>query len=296
MKINKSDKAPVVVTDVSGRIMLASAEAKRELKFLKSGENINKIIDANVLTKLSMKSKVLEIVPIDCPCYDVAILKVEGQGLSKTVKVSFHKSSEGLDATSEEDRDIITSVNDIDFDKRIESVNLKKLANEAIEELKNTSASYPFVNLYVDDIDMSLKSLQLQALIICSLSMMHETSPKRPVDLYLRKKNGKLEVKVIVRVDDYIRLYGAQAIEKTYPWTAIRFALIDDICERDKIQYKATVTEKALKIVFHIQEKEAAQTELYSQEFYFELLQEISCRLKPRQSILLKHTKEAIEE
>lgn len=296
MKINDLSVVPTIVTDVTGRIILLNKTAKKELKLFKIGDNIGKYLDINAFTKLSMKSNVIDALEVNINDYEMAILRVSGEGLSKTVGITLHKIDECFDEILDS-KVILSSLNGIELDNRIEKLELKKFGLDLINELRSCNEStYPHVNLYIDDCEFTAKALQLQALILCSIAMMHETSPKRPVDLYIKRRGEELEVKIIVRVDDNIKLTNVQAIEKIYPWTTIRFALIDDICEKSNIPYSATVLDKALKLRFMVREESREKMSLMSPQLFAGIFQHLISCLKPRERIVIKRIKATTEE
>ena len=296
MKINDFSIAPTIVTDVTGRITLLNNLAKKELKPCKVGDNIDKFIDKSTFTKLTMRTDIIDAVEVNMNDYEMAIIRVSGEGLSKTIRITLHKIDDSLENLCD-DKEMLASLNGISLDYRTESINPRKFGQDLISYINNApDVSYPHVNLYAEDREFFTRSLQLQALILCSISMMHETSPKRPVDLYIKSKGKDLQVKIIVRVDDNIRLNNVQAIEKLYPWTTVRFALIDDICEKGNISYSATVSEKSLKVIYMIKEDAREKAALLSPPFTMDFIPHLVASLKPRARIVLKRREEAIEE
>ncbi len=283
---------PEIVTDVSGMIIYLNQSAKTNLK-LKLGESIGSLIDINDLRKLSMFSKRIEIFETQSPEYKEAIVTILGEGINKTLKINLFKGYNKREQDLLNDKNILSVANNIELNRAKREIKLPELC-EMLRSVITTSGNY--INVYSHDESFYYNESYLQALILCSVAMMNETSPRKPVDLYIKKIDERLEIKVIVRVDEALEIRGAQEIKTLFPWCAIRIAFIDSICVSNNIEYSINMVERSLKIVFKVNKIKKDAFALRFDPAYTSTLQEMYSLLAPRENVAFKYDKQGEEQ
>ena len=254
MKINTSYKdnneKPIIVTDIKGTIVYLNLQATYKLK-LKIGDDISSFIDANGIKKLTMYNERIEIVKTLNEEYNEAILHIFGEGINKRVTIMPKRNINSTEKSLKKSKDILSVANNVRLNKDVKSISLSDFCKNVRETVLSTNN---YVNVYLNEESIHQNESHLQALVLCSISMLNEINPHKPVDLYIRQKNNAFEFKIIVRVSEKRAIMGAQDIEAIYPQSGIRIALIDNICNRNDIEYSMNITDESLRIVFKIPE------------------------------------------
>ena len=288
MKINgifKNKKLnPAIITNVSGTIIYINQDAIMEFG-VKIGQNVSNIVDINELQKLSMYSNRMSIISITHPKYSEAYASISGDGINKTISITFKK---GYKKSS---KDLIEELNILSITNRqIERSTAKDISlNDFCQEIKKTiSDTGNFINVYTQNESFYQNEHLLQALALCGIGMMQETSPNKPVDFYLKRINGQLEMKIIVRVNSVKEGRGAQEVENILPWCAIRLAVIDNLCEQNKLSYTVNLVERSLKLVIKAKQV-AIDTILHSSPNTTSLVKDLYQLLYPRENIISKY-------
>lgn len=277
--------SPEIVTDVNGTVIYLNQSAKSILK-LKLGDSIGSILDINELRKLSMFAKKMDILKTTHDEYKDAIIAILGEGINKTIKITPIKSYDKTNQDVVNEKNILSVANNIELNKHKGEINLQSFC----DDIKNTAASFGnYVNVYTQNDSFYYNQSYLQALVLCSIAMMNETSPNKPVDLYVKIINEKLEVKVIVRKEGKQEIRGAQELKEEFPWCAIRIALIDSICVTNNIEYSMNLMERSLKVVFKIKKLDKNAFSLRTEPIFTSSLQDLYTLLAPRENIALKY-------
>lgn len=292
MKINSynlnDNLNPQIVVNVSGTLMYFNEDARKVFR-LKIKSDISDIINIDIIKKFSMYSNKTEIVETYHPYYRYAVMSISGDGINKIVLLTFKLSIGKTEEILKVEKNILMIANKITLNKKVISTSLDVLSNE-IKQL--IAAKGHFLNTYVKILEpVNVNVSHLQALILCGISMMNETSPKRPVDLYIRRNlRNHIEIKIIVRVDSNEERYTAQGVEEVFPWTSIRIAAIDEICQNNDIDYNVTLTERSLKVVYTIKEGAILSTKVNSFDDNVITIEDLYEFLSPRDNINLSYT------
>ncbi len=290
MKINKKNndkkEKPRVVTDLSGNIISVNESAKSELS-IKKKEDIERIIDIDMVKKLSMFSDSIKITKTTSKKYKEAVLRANGVGISKTVQITFNFGYE------KEEEDIIQEENMLSFvntsDDTVTEINCIDMSKEIISEIQNHSAEKaPFINNYSRDESFCCKPSVVQKLSACSLGIVNEISPTRPVSFSIKKILHLLQIEVKIAVDTVKSANTIQEIESIYPFTATKLAMIDEICEKERISYEAYIKGRTMTIRFRLEEQKA-KAELHAVTFVTATLASIVSAFAPRPGIRAKY-------
>lgn len=291
MKINSnaiSDAVdPEVLVDVNGNIMFFNEKARKEFK-LKIKKDISTLINIDDIKKFSMFSSKADIISTLHSEYKYALIYSTGDALNKIIRLIFKSSIGKTEEILKSEKNILSVVNNVSLNKRILNVSLNELSSK-IKSVIVEKGHY--LNTYIKiDEPVCVNESNLKSLIMSAIAMMNETSPKRPVDLYIKRDmNNLIEIKVLVRVDTTEEKHTPQGVEQIYPWTSIRIALIDKICEDFGINYNITVTEKTLKVVYKMKEEKISHTAIHSGIFGGLSLESLYDLLLPREDIGLSY-------
>ena len=292
MKIinKKEDKKeyPEIILTPNGEVISLNNAAKNELKL---GKNLNvaRVVDVDLIRKASMFSESVDIVPLKSKKYKEGILRSSGTGLNKTVKLSFRIGYDKLDEELVKEKEMLTLTSSIKANRLIAEINCLEASKEILTALKETeNCSDIFVNNYSKNDTFICDKSVLEALSISAIALVNEISPTRPVNFSVKRLLHLLQIEVSVRVDTLKKAQCVQDIESIYPFTAIRFAMIDSICEQESISYEAQIYNKSIILRFRLTEQKAS-TELRAAPFYTSLLPFLAHILAPRKNIRQKY-------
>lgn len=275
---------PYILVNVSGNIIHFNNDAEKAFK-VKIGMEASHLIDINEIRKFSMYSDKIKILETLHPVYKYAIVSISGSGLNKILKVSFETNIGENEEQLKKEKDILFVANDVVVNKKVSMVSL---IDEAARIKELFLSKGHFLNTYVKiNEPVKVNSSRIQALIVCAVAMMNEASPKRPVDLYIKRDmNNLIEIKVLVRVDTMLEKYTEQEIESVFPKSTIRIALINKICEEHEINYNMSIAEKTLRVVYKIKEEYIANITISSIGSHGLSLEELYSLLSPRVELL----------
>ena len=291
MKINNYNSNdnlnPQIVVNVSGTLMYFNEDARKVFK-LKIKSDISNIIDLNTIKKFSMYSDKTEIVETLHPVYKYAIMSISGNGINKIINIIFKSLLGKNGEILKTEKNILMIANKITLNKNISYVSMEELSQK-IKEI-SVSNGY-FLNTYIKITErVKVNQSHIQALILCAIAMMNETSSKRPVDLYIKRNfRNFIEIKIMVRVDSNIEKFIIQDIEEVFPWCAIRVAAIDEICKKSNIDYNVSLAEKSLKVVYTFAEESLLSTKVNGINIDRITLEELYKLLCPREDINLNY-------
>lgn len=277
---------PEIIIDVSGRVIFCNQEAINALN-IKVGNDVSEIVDIDEIRKLSMFSDKIDVLKAFHPVYKEATAKIFGQGINKSIKLTFRKGYEKMPSDVLQEKNILSVASNVSINNDKKLISINELCTE-IKKIITDKGHY--LNVFAKDASYYHNESHLQALILCSIAMMNETNPQKPVDLYVNKSDNSLEIKVIVRIETMSEARGAQEVEAMLPWCALRIALIDSICERDDISYSISVAERQFKIVYKIPELQAKTTALRTSPLSRLMLRELYTLLAPRENIASRYS------
>ena len=265
MKINSNeihDVDPQILVNVNGELMYFNESARKAFK-LKIKSDISDLLNLDDIKKFSMFSSKVDIITTLHHEFKYAIISSSGDALNKIIKIVFKSNIGKNDEVLKSEKNILSVVNNVSINRKISSFSLEELSYK-IKNLFTNKGHY--INTYIKlNETVCINESIIKSLIMCGITMMNETSPKRPVDLYVKRDmNNFIEIKITVRIDKNLELLTPQGVERVFPWTSIRIALIDKICEDNGISYNVTVTEKTLKLVYKIKEEQLAHTGMHS--------------------------------
>lgn len=265
MKINSNeilDINPLILVNVSGELVYFNESARKIFK-LKIKKDISDLVNLDDIKKFSMFSSKVDIINTLHNEFKYAIISSTGDALNKVIKLVFKLNIGKTEEILRAEKSILSSLNNVTLNRKISKISLDELAHK-VKDILSSKGHY--LNTYIKLNDMvCVNESVVKSLIMCGVTMMCETSPKRPVDLYVKRDmNNFIEIKIIVRVDANVEINFPQGVERMYPWTSIRIALIDEICEANGISYNVNLAEKALKIVYKIKEEQLAHIGMHS--------------------------------
>lgn len=287
MKINNNNPntilKPYILVKVNGEVIYLNNDAEKVFK-IKIGTEVSRLININEIKKFSMYTDKVKIFETFHPVYKFAIVSVSGSGISKTLKISFETNIGENEIKLKKEKDVLFVANNVLLNKKVSNISLV----DEVAHIKNLVESKGhFLNTYVKITEpVKLNLSKIQALIMCAVAMMNETSPKRPVDLYIKRDmDNFIEIKIIVRVDTTIERYTEIGIEEEFPWCAIRIALINLICEENRINYNMSLVDKSLKVIYKIREEQVLNTTMGSIGTVGLSLEELYSLLSPREDL-----------
>lgn len=297
---SKNKEIPTIVSNVSGRIVYMNSSAKKGLGSIKIGDSIEKLVDLDRIQKLSMSNEAVDIVEVKRKNYKEAYVKVNSSPAGRTIELRFYKGYEKNEKEILTEKQMFATINNINVIKNKCNIDIQRLVKD-IKDAINTidSNNRPFVNCYADKIVFCHYDSHLLALILCGIMLAHEISPKRPIDLYIKKKNDKLEIKVIVRVDETKSALSFEDVEDLYPFTSLRMEFISSLCERNDIENSISVINKAFSIRLLADELPRTSKTVRTVPFYKDELEELIKCLQPRENIKEKYaelSRDIIEE
>lgn len=289
--IKKTDlvsQKPEIITDSNGNIIQVNDAVKSELKLTKA-EGISRIIDIDLIRKASMFSESIDIVKTNDKKYKEATLKATGTGVNKTVQITF---SLGYDKSEEDianEKNMIAVVNSALTNKEYKLLSCLALSHEVLEQINaEQKEKAPFINNYSKNDSFCCNPVAVHMLSSCSISIASEISPKRPVSFSIKKLLSFMQIETKIRVDTLKSAKNLQEIESIYPFTALKFAIIDEICESEGAQLETYITSRTLTIRLLLREQ-APTTELRAASYYATILSAIASVFTPRENIRAKY-------
>lgn len=292
VEYNKEASIPEIIIDISGSIIFCNQGAIDAFKS-KIGKDVSDLIDIDEIRKLSMFSDKIDVLKTFHPKYKEATASIFGQGIYKSIKLTFRKGYDKSQEDIRREKDILSVASNITLHNDKKEISINDLCSD-IKEIIIKNGNY--LNIFPKEASFYYKESYIQALILCSIAMMNETSPKKPVDLYVSKSNDTLEIKIIVRIETMQEARGAQAVEAMLPWCALRIALIDSICDKNNISYTASIVQRQFKITYKVPELKADSTTLHTLSTAASMLQEIYSLLAPRENIAFKYDTQGEEQ
>lgn len=290
MKIIKKNKinneSPRIITDLNGNIISVNESAKNEL-LINRKEDIAKLINIDMIKKISMFSDTITVTKTTSEKFKEAILRANGTGVSKTVQITFSQGYDKEEQDIQQEENMLSLVKTID-DTVIE-INCIEASKNIIDEIeKSSKGKPPFINNYSKNETFFCNPSIVQMLSACSIGIANEISPTRPVSFSIKKILHLLQIEVKIAVDTIKRATNIQEIENIYPFTTLKFAIIDEICEQEEISYEAYITGRTLSIRFRLEERKP-QMEVHSTTFVASLLGAIVSAFASRPNIRSKY-------
>ena len=283
--INANDEVnPEILVNVNGEIMYFNEKARSEFK-LKIKKSISNLIDLDAIKKFSMFTSKADIISTLHDTYKYALIFSSGDALNKVIKIVFKMNIGNSEEHLKSEKNILSTVNCVSLNKRISRVSLDNLSQKIKKIVEDRGYYLNVYNKLQEEI--CANDSIIKAIIISGITMMNETSPNRPVDLYIKRDiNNFVEIKIIVRVDTNETKFTPQGVERIFPWTAIRIALIDKICDDNGLSYNVTLAEKSLKLICKIKEEKLADIMVYSVNAGGIDLESLFDMLAPRDNII----------
>jgi hypothetical protein len=291
MKINNvnlgDEISPEILVNVNGEIMYFNEKARIEFK-LKIKKSISYLIDLDEIKKFSMFTSKADIISTFHDKYKYALIFSSGDALNKIIKIVFKENIGNSDELLKSERNILSTVNCVSLNKRISRISLDNVSQKIKKIIEGRGHYLNVYNKLQEDI--CVNESVIRAIIISGITMMNETSPNRPVDLYIKRDaNNFIEIKIIVRVDTNETRYTAQGVERIFPWTAIRIALIDKICDDNGLSYNVTLVEKSLKLIYKIKEEKLAGLMIHSINIGEIDIEALFDMLAPRNNLIMDY-------
>lgn len=292
MKIIKEkyneNESPSITVNTNGEIVKINESAKKEFK-LEKKSNISKLVDLDYIKKMSMFSKKVDIFPIKSKKYKEGILRSSGSGLYKTITISFEIGYDKTEQEANKEQEMLTTLTALDSNVICKEFNCLDESKSILDALKQEkSTEHIFVNNYSRNETFTCNLTAVQAIALCAIALANEVSPKRPVDFSIKRILHLMQIEVKVRVDTLKTASCVQDIESIYPFTALRFALLDSVCENDKISQSVQIVGRELILRFMFTENKGS-TALHSAPFYTSILPSITAAFAPRASIAEKY-------
>ena len=285
-KNNGKNEKPRVITDLNGNVISINESAKSELDINKKTD-IAKIIDADLIKKLSMMPNGMKIAKTTNKKYKEAILRANGVGISKTVQITFNLGYE------KDDQDVVQEENMLSFintnDETVTNFNCISMSNEIVDQVqKNSEENPPYINNYSKNEDFYHKPSVVQILSACSIGIANEISPTKPVSFSIRKILHLLQIETKVAVNTLKTANTQQDIESIYPFIATKLAMIDELCEKENISYESHIKGRFMTFRFLLEERKPT-AELHAVTFFTTILASIAKAFAPRKGIRTKY-------
>ena len=263
MKIYKGKeskkKGKYVIIDARGNIKVPGAlQVDRDVEY--SYQQKLKGIDADQIAKLTMYEDSLNIIKLQDENDTAAVLTVRGMGVSKEIKVSFFEDTFGEKEMVELQK-MANVINYVNSHKEISVFDISDLGNQIKEKLSKLSKEI-YVNFYTRGGAFTCNASRIQLAIVSAISIAHEISPTRPIDLYINLDNNKLNIKVVIRTDTLKIGRGAREVGSIFPKASSRLELLDNTCEIMNLNYEVTSIQKSVTIEFVATEEKT--TALYT--------------------------------
>ena len=263
MKIYKGKeskkKGKYVIIDARGNIKVPGAlQNDSEIDY--SYQQKLKGINADQIAKLTMYEDSLNIIKLQDENDTAAVLTVRGMGVSKEIKVSFFEDNFGEKEMVELQK-MANVINYVNSHKEISVFDISNLGNQIKEKLSKLSKEI-YVNFYTRGGKFTCNESRLQLAIVSAISIAHNISPTRPIDLYINLDNNTLNVKIIVRTDTLKIGRGAREVGSIFPKASSRLELLDNTCEIMNLNYEVTSIQKSVTIEFVATEEKT--TALYT--------------------------------
>lgn len=292
MKIIKEkyneNESPSITVNANGEIVKINESAKKEFK-LEKKSNVSKLVDLDYIKKMSMFSKKVDVFPIKSQKYKEGILRSSGSGLHKTITISFEIGYDKTEQEANKEQKMLTTLTALDSNVICKEFNCLDESKNILDALKQEkSTEHIFVNNYSRNETFTCNLTSVQAVALCAIALANEVSPKRPVDFSIKRILHLMQIEVKVRVDTLKTARCVQDIESIYPFTALRFALLDSVCENDKISQSMQIVGRELILRFMFTENKGS-TVLHSAPFYTSILPSITAAFAPRAGIAEKY-------
>ncbi len=292
MKIIKNDInticGPEIISDLNGNIIYLNEAAKRELKITKT-DNVSKIIDIDMLKKLSMFEYNVEVATTSNKKYREAILKANGTGANKTVQITFSSGYDKNEEDIEKERQMIALSKVENITTEINSLEMSKMI---IDELsQNEETKHIVVNNYSTNDTYKCNPRAVQIYSCCAIGLANEISPTRPVSFSIKRVLNCLQIEVKVAVNTLKNAYGIQEVVSMLPFASLKLSIIDELAESEKNSYEVFV--KGRSFVFRlIIANEKPIMKLYAPTFAISMLPSIVTAFAPRPKIKEKYERE----
>lgn len=227
MKLLERKTYPKITLSVSGKILRMNIGAKRIFSTLDLGQSIFEIIDANIIRKLSMYKKRLEIVKIKEPSYLVA-LKISGKSRTKTIEATF-LPFDFVNST------VTELYSDKNMPKSNTCVDISETVSTVLDEIEQRK-EHLCLNIEAQNLESSYVKLgapQAELLILSSVMILAEISLTGKIEITVSK--GMLETSL-----EYNKPYiinSAFDLLAIYPQLYSKILLLEAICEDEFVSF-----------------------------------------------------------
>ena len=227
MKLLECKTFPKITLSVSGKILHMNIGAKIMFLTLNLGQSIFEIIDANIIRKLSMYKKRLEIVKIEEPSC-LAALKVSGKSRTKTIEATF-LPFDFVNSTATE------LYSDKNMPKSNTCVDISKTVSAVLSEMEKRK-EHLCLNIEAQNLESSYVKLgapQAALLVLSSIMILAEIDSVGKIEITTSK--GILKASL-----EYNKPYIINStfdLLAIYPQLYSNVLLLEAICEDEFISF-----------------------------------------------------------
>ncbi|MBO4983264.1 MAG: hypothetical protein J6D23_04335 [Clostridia bacterium] len=234
----KEDKTlPTLITDLSGKILYIDETAKKEMFPANIGDSILKFLSPDLIRKASILGRMNITSPENCK-YERAIVKVVGQGVTKTLEVSFfHANADNI----EKDIKLFSSYDEIVARESVEPVELNDLVTEIVDYIKkDLRFSYKNFEIIITESESRLYADfdKLCAIVIGTITVYNEIDYRADITISIIKEDNDYILSVSLHKIMFEAINGPHELSMLNPHVATRIEYLNSLCQESKIEYK----------------------------------------------------------
>lgn len=251
MRVIENKSAPIIITDVNGRILKLNSSAVNEIRGIELGTDVFDIIDADAIRKLSMYSDKIDLVETKLEKFKLAFIKVRGKGVSKTVEISLGDFESSVADKLEETRRIVGLYSESSFSKATTCVDALRILScicDKISERKELTSNRIILRKG-EGFFAKLGNNKAELLFISTIFLLMELSFTSDIFIEL-SENGEIEFKITTK-DLYI-VRSIDELSLIYPQIKPKLVLIESICEDENIELDVSKFSKELILTYKL--------------------------------------------
>ena len=239
MKIYNIDDEllPIIITDLGGKILHLSELAKKDFYPLKTGDTIFSLIRYDSIKKVSMFSKI-DIVALENCNYERAVVKSSGQGITKTLEITFfHSTSNDF----KKDEKLYSGYGDVISSKERCETNLNELLEQIVAYMKkDLRFSYKQFEIIKSEKSPVLYAnlLQMCMLVVGIISVFNEIDYKAPIKIGIEKQENDYIVSLTLSKITIEKITSLQKLIVLYPFVASRLEFLSSLCKDSNTKYR----------------------------------------------------------
>ena len=253
----ENKELPTIITDMSGTILYMNTAVTNVLYYLKIGDNVSRIIDLDYVMKLTMFERCLDITLTNIPEFNKAVVRVSGQGATRTLEVNLYKTEQVGKEVLLNEKKLFATYTDIISRATQDRVNIKTFINQIIDSLKS-DLRFEYRSFDVSGIDereeMLINVAHLSTLVVGIIIFINEVEYRNPIAISVNKLGDGFMLNISAKANTFTHAKGLQEISELYPKMAMRLAYVTSLCDDCGIDYTLTVNPDEIITGFEITE------------------------------------------